>query len=113
MTFVLDCSSIAAGLSGPLRVNCFGSRDIASVECIYDNGLIVEPCEHVKIQYHDIVMYIMESGEMEPYDNARHNLLAVTLLMRAYLPLIIYCSGYFWAIPIFKLDTAILCIVFC
>ena len=74
MTFVLDCSSIAAGLSGPLRVNCFGSRDIASVECIYDNGLIVEPCEHVKIQCPNIIICIMGSGEMEPYDYAGHNL---------------------------------------
>ena len=53
--FVLDCSTAMAGVSGPLRVNCFGSRDIASVECIYDDGLIVEPCEHMKIQCHEML----------------------------------------------------------
>ena len=43
--FVLDCNSILAGLSGPLRVNCLGSRDIASVECNYDSGTLVEECK--------------------------------------------------------------------
>ena len=47
--FVLECSTTVAGLSGPLRVNCFGSRDIASVECSYDSGEIVEACEHVQL----------------------------------------------------------------
>ena len=47
--FVLECSITVAGLSGPLRVNCFGSRDIASVECSYDDRAIVEACEHVQL----------------------------------------------------------------
>jgi hypothetical protein len=45
--FVLECETSLTSPAGPLRVNCFGSRDIASVECSYDNGTIVEACEHV------------------------------------------------------------------
>ena len=45
--FVLDCDIPPPGPSGPVRVNCFGSRDIATVECIYDGGEIVEACECV------------------------------------------------------------------
>ena len=44
--FELDCS-ISSTSPSALSVSCIGSRDIASVECIYDDGEIVEACEHV------------------------------------------------------------------
>ena len=47
--FVLDCQPLLAGTSGPLRINCFGSRTIESVECNYDDGAVVESCKLKKI----------------------------------------------------------------
>ena len=57
--FELDCSSTLVGLSGLLRVNCFGTVGIASVECNYDNGAIVEACEQVQLLYNERLLDIL------------------------------------------------------
>ena len=54
----MDCSSTLDGLSGLLRVNCFGTVGIASVECNYDNGAIVEACEQVQLLYNERLLYV-------------------------------------------------------
>ena len=83
--FVLDCSTTVAGLSGPLRVNCFGSRDIGSVECSYDNGEIVEACELLQL-----------CNEREPTVRYTGQILYISNNCYAYAHTLLWCIYEMW-----------------
>jgi hypothetical protein len=93
--FELDCETSLTSPAGPLRVNCFGSRDIASVECSYDNGAIVEACEHVHYYYvysgRDGVQRLCRTHPIGSYSR-------YTYMYECIFQSICNC-GAFWAIP--------------